>query len=193
VTETPPRKRRRSQTPSPSSSHHVNKRFCPQTLTSPSLRAAPFDSIIHNEDAILESDVPESPTTPRKEATTLSVSFAPATPMTEINNPFARLKVSSVQKKTFTTPVVSKSNPEGSKSERKSVRKTPGSVKSNKALPFRIKVLLSRTLLSIVFPHVIDRSPFDCDSNSFLLPSIFPDLLAWIDAKDILDASSGDY
>src|SRR5208282_3436232 len=104
VTETPPRKRPRSQTPSSFSSPHVNKRFRPETLTSPSPRTARFDPINHNEDAILESDVPESPIAPSNEATTLSVSFAPGTPMTEINDPFARLKVSSAQKKTFATP-----------------------------------------------------------------------------------------
>jgi hypothetical protein len=191
VTETPPRKRRRSETPS---SRHINKRFRPEALTSSSPRTGGFDPINHNEDAISESDVPESPIAPSKEATILSVSFAPGTPTSVINDPFARLKVSSAQKKTFATPVALKSNSEGSKSVKKSARKTPGSVKASKALPFRIKVLFSRTLVSIVFLRVIDRSPFDCDSNSLLPPSISSNLLAcWIDAKDILDATIRNY
>lgn len=194
VTETPPRKRRRSETPCSSSSHHINKRFRPEALTSPSPTIVRFDPINHNEDAIPESDIPESPIAPSKEATVLSVSFAPGTPTVEINDPFARLKVSSAQKKTFATPVALKNNSEGSKSVKKSARKTPGSVKSSKALPFRIKVLFSRILVSIVFLRVIDRPSFDCDSNSFLPPSISSNLLAcWIDAKDILDATSRNY
>ena len=152
VTETPPRKRRRSQTPSSSSSHQVNKRFRSDILTSPSPSTARFSLINNNEDAVLESDVPESPIAPSKEASTLSVSFAPGTPMTEINDPFARLKVSSAQKKAFATPVALKSDLDGSKSVKKSARKTPGSAKSNKPLPFRIKVLLSRTLVSYSLP-----------------------------------------
>lgn len=192
VTETLPRKRRRSQTPS--SSHHINKRFCPETLTSPSRTNPHFDPINNNKDAILESDVPESPVVPGKDATMLSVSFAPGTPMAEINDPFARLKVSSAQKKTFATPVALKSNSEGSKSVKKSARKTPGSAKSNKPLPFLIKVKLSRTLVNIVFFYIIGRSSFDCDSDSFLPPSISSNFLAcWFDAEDILDAKNGDF
>src|SRR5438046_1402868 len=147
VTETPPRKRPRSQTPSSSSSHHVNKRFRPEILTSPTPRSVRFDPVNPDEDELLESDVPESPIAASKGTSTLSVSFAPGTPVTEINGPFEKLKVSSVQKKNLATPVALKSNSEGSKSVKKSVRKTPGSAKSNKALSFRIKVFSFTTFV----------------------------------------------
>ena len=193
VTETPPRKRPRSQTPSSSSSHHVNKRFRPETL-SPSPRAIRFDPVNTEEDQILESDTPESPIAASKGTTTLSVSFAPRTPMTEINGPFEKLKVSSAQKKTLATPVALKSNPEGSKSVKKSARKTPGSAKSNKALQFRIKVFRSQLLLNIVFNHVLDRSSFDCDSYGYFSSSVSSNLLACgFDTKNILDATKGYY
>jgi hypothetical protein len=62
--------------------------------------------------------------------------------MTEINDPFAKLNLKvSAQKKHLTTPVASKSNSDETKSAKKSVRKTPGSAKANKA--FKIKVFFS--------------------------------------------------
>ena len=139
VAETPPRKRTRCFTPS-SSSHNVNKRFRLNTPISPSPRTVRFDSAnVAQEDAILESDVPESPIGTRKGSNRgLSVSCEPHTPPAQIKNPFAKLKVSSADKKSLATPVAVKANAEGSKSVKKSARKTPGSAKSTKA--FRIKV-----------------------------------------------------
>jgi len=71
------------------------------------------------------------------------VSFAPHTPLGEINDPFAKLNLkTSAKKKSLATPVAQKATAEGSKSVKKSARKTPGSAKTNKAQPFRIKVSL---------------------------------------------------
>ena len=146
VMETPPRKRPRLSTPSSSSSRkHVNKRICTNGLAPPSpynstgklYRANTEDEM----DTVLESDVPESPIVQRKEQTALSVAFAPHTPLSEINNPFAKLNLkTSAQKKALATPVVPKAAVEGSKLVKKSARKTPGSAKTNKVQPFRIKV-----------------------------------------------------
>src|SRR5271169_1922891 len=91
VAETPTRKRSRSETPSSASSRYVNKRLCQGTLTSPSPKTVHFDPINPEEDAVLESDVPESPITPGKQTAGVSVSFAPNTPMSEISDPFAKL------------------------------------------------------------------------------------------------------
>jgi hypothetical protein len=89
----------------------------------------------------MDSDVPESPIVQRKAA---AVSFAAPllTPIREINNPFAKLNIkTSAQKKgTLATPVKLKSSADGNKSVKKSARKTPGSGKSNKPLPFKIQV-----------------------------------------------------
>jgi len=148
VMETPPRKRPRSSTPSSTSSRkHVNKRVCSNGPPPPSPYTAPGNSNRTNNeddmDTVLESDVPKSPIVQRKDHTALSVSFAPHTPLGEINDPFAKLNLkTSAQKKALATPVVSKGAVEGSKSVKKSARKTPGSAKANKAQPFRIKVFL---------------------------------------------------
>lgn len=141
VIETPQRKRPRSATPSSSSPLHVNKRFRPDTLASPSPKSVRLDPVNGDEDVVLESDVPESPIPPSKPIAALSVSFAPNTPLREINDPFARLNLkTSTQKKNLATPVASKTNADGSKSVKKSARKTPGTGRSNKS--FRIKVFL---------------------------------------------------
>jgi hypothetical protein len=141
--ETPPRKRPRSSTPrSSSSAHRVNKRFCPNPRTSPSPRIVHFGPPPTDDDAIPESDVPESPI-PNKRAN-LEVSFvAPATPMREIKSPFERLNLkSSVQKKGGLATPVRGGGGEGVRSVKKSARKTPGSARANKPQPFRIKVRL---------------------------------------------------
>jgi hypothetical protein len=139
VIETPQRKRSRSATPSSSSSRRVNKRFRPDTLLSLSPKSVSLDPANGDEDVVLESDVPESPIAPSRPIAALSVSFAPNTPLREINDPFAKLNLkTSAQKKNLATPVASKTNSDGSKSVRKSARKTPGTGKSNKC--FRIKV-----------------------------------------------------
>jgi hypothetical protein len=196
VVETPPRKRPRSETPaSSSSSRHINKRCRPDTLGSPSPKAVHFDPIHLEKDKILESDVPESPIVQRKATAPLSVSFAsipPRTPMTEINDPLAKLNLkASAQKKNLATPVASKSNSEGIKSVKKSARKTPGSAKSNKAQPFRIKVSLPSVLiLRIVFGYVADRSSPNSNPNRHLPSSFLSYLLACgIDSEVTLDAS----
>src|SRR5271170_594596 len=145
VMETPPRKRPRSSTPASSSSKHVNKRVCSNPPPPPSPYTTTRNSYPTNDeeelDTVLESDVPESPITQRKDHTALSVSFAPHTPLGEINDPFAKLNLkTSAQKKSLATPVAQKATTEGSKSVKKSARKTPGSAKTNRAQPFRIKV-----------------------------------------------------
>jgi len=140
VIETPQRKRPRSATPS-SSPRHVNKRFCPDTLSSPSRKSVRLDPVNGDEDVVLESDVPESPIAHSRPIAALSVSFAPNTPLREINDPFAKLNLkTSAQKKNLATPVTSKTNSDGTKSVKKSARKTPGTGRSNKS--FRIKVFL---------------------------------------------------
>lgn len=139
--ETPPRKRLRSRSPSSSSSRNINKRFCFNTLVSPSVQ---FDPANHGQDidTVMESDVPESPIAQRTQNTSLSVSFAPSTPSSGINNPFANLTLkSSLQQRTLATPVQSKSVIEGPKSVKKSARKTPGGAKTSKSMPFQIKVV----------------------------------------------------
>ena len=148
VMETPFRKRPRCSTPSSSSSpfpKHVNKRICSNRPPP----ASPYTTIENSyttnnqddPDTVLESDVPESPIAQRKDHSAPSVSFAPHTPLAEINYPFAKLNLkASAQKSCLETPVVPKTAVEGSKSAKKSGRKTPGSTKANKAQPFRIKV-----------------------------------------------------
>lgn len=145
VVQTPPRKRPRSSTPSSASSHNVNKRLRPDTPPSPSPKTVRFNPINpeeDEEDAVLESDVPESSIVPSsKLPAAFSVTFAPDTPITEIDDPFAKLNIkTSAQKMHLATPIRLKINAEGSKSVKKSARKTPGSAKSNKA--FRIKVYI---------------------------------------------------
>lgn len=142
---TPVRKRPRSQTPSSSSSNNINKRhrYRSNSLTSPS----PAHKYTHlntiddpDGDTVMDSDVLESPIVQRKAA---AVSFAALlTPIREINNPFAKLniKASAQKKTTLATPVKLKSSADGSKSIKRSARKTPGSGKSNKPLPFKIHV-----------------------------------------------------
>ena len=89
----------------------------------------------------MDSDVPESPIVQRRPA---AVSFAAPlfTPAREISNPFAKLNIKASAQKTATlaTPVKLKSSAEGNKSVKKSARKTPGSGKNNKPLPFKIQV-----------------------------------------------------
>jgi hypothetical protein len=142
VMETPQRKRRRAETPSsPWSSLHVNKRPCTDILPSPSPKTVRFDPVRHGEDTVLESDVPESPIAQAKGIVPLAVSFAPNTPTGQINDPFKKLSLkTSAQKKGLSTPAPAKHDSEGTKSVKKSARKTPASVRSRKAWPFRIKV-----------------------------------------------------
>jgi hypothetical protein len=144
--ETPRRKRPRSNPSSSSSSRHVNKRIRTNTISSPSPKTVRFDPIGYEEEAILESDVPESPIA-LKNGSTLTVSFENIplrTPTVEIDDPFTKLNLkSSTQKTNLNTPVATKTNTDGSKSVKKSARKTPGSAKANRALPFRIKVVLN--------------------------------------------------
>lgn len=140
--ETPQRKRRRSETPSsPSSSRYVNKRFCTNTLTSPSPKIVHFDPAGDGGDTVLVSNVPESPVARRKGIVPAAVTFAPNTPSGQINDPFAKLNLKTpAQQKGLSTPGAAKNDSEGTKSVRKSARKTPASIKSRKVLPFRIKV-----------------------------------------------------
>ena len=135
--ETPPRKRPRSSATRPT---HINKRFCPDPRTSPSPRTVHFGPPPTDDDAVAESDVPESPI-PNKRAN-LEVSFAaPATPMREIKSPFERLNIkSSVQRKGGMATPVRGSEGEAVRSVKKSAKKTPGSARANKPQPFRIKV-----------------------------------------------------
>lgn len=143
---TPVRKRLRPQTPSSSSPNKINKRYrCrsnSRTSASPALKDTHLSGIDEPDgDTVMESDVPESPIVQRKAA---AVSFAAPllTPVREINNPFAKLniKASAQKKATLATPVKLKSSADGNKSMKKSARKTPGSGKSNKPLPFKIQV-----------------------------------------------------
>ena len=145
--ETPQRKRPRSETPHSLLSRHVNKRFRRNSFISPSPKTVRFNPAIEGaqNDTIDESDVPESPIKKYLQVSPVSgfpfASGQPKTPEGEINVPFAKLNLkSSTQKKNTTTPVVSKITSEGPKSINKSAKKTPGSAKSNKVLPFRIKV-----------------------------------------------------
>lgn len=144
--ETPVRKRPRSSTPSFSSSRHANKRFRSNSIVSPSPKLVRFDSLSHGEDldAVMESDVPESPIAARKGSGSVARESACAllTPGAgDINNPFSKLTLKTpAHRKTMATPTAAKPGTDGTKSVRKSVRKTPGSVKSQKAPPFRIKV-----------------------------------------------------
>jgi hypothetical protein len=145
--ETPPRKRLRSETPASSARprHQVNKRFCPRPRSSPSPRTVRFEASPTDDEAIAESDVPESPIPnkrPNLDGALLSVSLLQATPWREINAPFEKLNIKpSTQKKSrLVTPVRDKGAGETSRSGKKSVKKTPGSAKANKPQPFRIKV-----------------------------------------------------
>jgi hypothetical protein len=162
--ETPVRKRRRSATPSSlsSASRHVNKRFRSNSLASPSPKNVRFSTISYEEeqDTVMDLAIPESPIS--QNGTTVPVSFAPVPPLTptvEINNPFAKLNLkASAQKKVMSTPIASKSGTDGIKSVKKSARKTPGSGKTNKVLPFLIKVLLYYNALSPVVFNIFDRA-----------------------------------
>jgi hypothetical protein len=146
---TPSRKRPCSEPPSSSSPRGHHKRLRTEALLmSPSpktIRLAPENNG-EDVDAILESDVPESPIRQPQETGLSSVSFASSrsqTPSREITDPFSRLNIkSSAHKRNLSTPVAVKLNSEGPKSVKKSARKTPGSAKSSKVLPFRIKVFL---------------------------------------------------
>lgn len=90
---------------------------------------------------MLVSNVPESPVARRKGTVPVAVTFAPNTPSGQINDPFAKLNLKTpAQQKGLSTPGAAKNDSEGTKSVRKSARKTPASVKSRKVLPFRIKV-----------------------------------------------------
>ena len=143
--ETPVRKRCYSEISSSSSSRHVNKRFRSNSLASASPKVVRFNSSHHEEDpdTVMESDVPDSPIAQRKSAPPLSVSFTsaqPLTPLSNLNNPFAKLNLkASAQKKNLSTPIVVKSSTDGSKSVKKIARRTPGSAKANKSMPFRTR------------------------------------------------------
>src|SRR5579862_6878931 len=145
-TLTPVRKRPRSQTPSSSSPNNINKRHrCRSnslTSASPALKYTHISNIDELDgDTVMDSDVPESPIVQHRAA---AVSFAAPllTPVREINNPFAKLNIKASAQKTamLATPVKLKSSADGNKSIKKSARKTPGSGKNNKPLPFTIQV-----------------------------------------------------
>ena len=144
---TPVRKRPRSHTPSSVSPNHINKRHRSRSnsLTSPSPahKHTPFNITDDLDgDTVMESDVPESPIVQRR-ANAVSFAAPPLTPIREINNPFAKLniKASAQKKSTLATRIALKSvTGDGNKSVKKSARKTPGSGKSNKPLPFKIQV-----------------------------------------------------
>jgi hypothetical protein len=110
-------------------------------LASPSPKNVRFQPVSHENDtdAVMESPIQQSPIA--KSQSRLSMSFAPPrTPIGVSTDPFPNLKLKeSLQKKTLATPVV-KSAVDGSKSAKKSARKTPGSTRSAKSMPFRIKV-----------------------------------------------------
>jgi hypothetical protein len=159
--ETPPRKRPRSSTPRSSAKRHshINKRFCPNPRASPSPRTVHFDRPATDDDAIPDSDVPESPIPLKR--TNLEVSFAaPETPMREIKSPFERLNLrASGQKKGGLATPVTGGGGESVRSVKKSAKKTPGSARANKPQPFRIKVRLKSAfegLTWVVFGDVDD-------------------------------------
>lgn len=164
--ETPVRKRRRSTTPVSvsSASRHVNKRFRSNSLASPSPKNVRFSTMTLEEeqDTVMELAIPESPISQNE--TVELVSFAPVPPLTptvEINNPFAKLNLkASAQKKVMNTPIASKSGTDAVKSVKKSARKTPGSGRANKVLPFLIKVPYYHIALSSVFFNFFDRAYF---------------------------------
>jgi hypothetical protein len=135
VLETPVRKRARSDTPSTRSSSRVNKRLRSKPTSSPSPKIVRFDDCA-DDDMVMESDVPESPVQLRSIPTLV----APTTPKTPaLRNPFSKLTLNTPsQSKLVTTPAS-----KVVKSVKKSARKTPGSVKPLKLLPFRINVVLS--------------------------------------------------
>ena len=147
ILRTPQWKRRLSESPSSSLSSHVNKRFCTETLASPSPKAVRFNPAIDeaDNDAVEESDVPESPIRERSQAPAVAelrfTSGQPNTPINGIHAPFKKLNLkTSAQKMVPATPLALKNTSEKPKSVRKSAKKTPGSTKANKVLPFRIKV-----------------------------------------------------
>lgn len=185
VLQTPQLKRRRSDSPSSSLSNHVNKRFYSETLASPSPKAVRFDPAINgaDNDAVEESDVPESPIREHSQAPAVPglrfTSGQPNTPINGINGPLKRLNLkASAQKMVPATPLAFKATSERPKSVRKSAKKTPGSTKANKVLPFRIKVRSRDAKLMQVLVHIINRSPVDCDANIYAPSLLFSGMLA---------------
>ena len=191
--ETPLRKRRRSTTPF-SSLRHPNKRARSSSIFSPSPKIVRFDPLSHGEDIdiVMESNVPESPIALRRSASVTAVSAqSPQTPGgAGIDNPFAKLSLKTPrQGKENVTPMVAKSS-DHTKSAKRSARKTPGSAKSQKALPFRIKVQLSESESHAVFFKFAHRPSCHCYSRCDYPPtSITYRLVSRVVAKDILGPS----
>ena len=145
------RKRPRSNaSTSPSPSRDIKRMFIDELAPS-SPKAVRFDYANDGDQMALESYVPDSPIgTTSCENSFARVSFKPLTPLTprtkelattQISDSLAKLELKPfTHKRNLATPVAARMGLDEPKSVRKSARKTPSSPKTNKALPFQLKV-----------------------------------------------------